>query len=51
MKERDRFQKIRKQKKKMTLNRRLTLLVCIVVLGSILISFGIAKLLECFFPL
>lgn len=50
MKERDRFQKIRKQQVKFSLRTRLTALVGVVVLFSILISFGISKLLELWFP-
>ena len=50
MKERDRFQKIRKQKGNLSLKTRLTIAVSAVVLVSILISFGIAKLLEWLLP-
>lgn len=46
MKERDRFENIRKQKNRISLSARLTLLVGAIVLGSILISFGVAKLLD-----
>lgn len=46
MKERDSFEYIRSQKNRFSLSTRLTLLVGSIVLGSILISFGIAKLLE-----
>lgn len=46
MKERDSFEKIRKQKNRFSLSARLTLLVGVIVLGSILISFGVAKLLD-----
>ncbi len=51
MKERDRFEKIRKQQVKFSLRTRLTALVGTVVFFSILISFGISKLLEWWFPL
>lgn len=50
MKERDIFQKYRKQKVKFSLRTRMTVAVGLVVLASILISFGIAKLLEWLFP-
>ncbi len=50
MKERDVFQKYRKKKVKFSLRTRLTGLVGIVVLFSILISFGISKLLEMLLP-
>jgi len=50
MKERERFQKLRKQQIKFSLRTRLTGLVGVVVLGSILIAFGISKLLEWLFP-
>ncbi len=50
MKERERFQKLRKQQVKFSLRTRLTGLVGIVVLCSILIAFGISKLLEWLFP-
>ena len=50
MKERDRFQKIRKQQVKFSLRTRLTALVGAVVLVSILCAFGISKLLEWLFP-
>ena len=50
MKEREQFQKLRKQQIKFSLRTRLTGLVGIVVLGSILIAFGISKLLEWLFP-
>lgn len=46
MKERDRFENTRKQKNRISLSARLTLLVGAIVLGSILISFGVAKLLD-----
>ena len=50
MKERERFQKIRKQQVKFSLRTRLTALVGAVVLVSILCAFGISKLLEWLFP-
>ncbi|MBQ8623294.1 MAG: HAMP domain-containing histidine kinase [Oscillospiraceae bacterium] len=50
MKERDRFQKIRKQRVKFSLRTRLTALVGAVVLVSILCAFGISKLLEWLLP-
>ncbi|MBR2915928.1 MAG: HAMP domain-containing histidine kinase [Clostridia bacterium] len=50
MKEHERFQKVRKEKIKFSLRTRLTVLVGIVVLFSILISFGISKLLEWLLP-
>lgn len=50
MKERERFQKIRKQKIKFSLNTRLTALVGAVVLVSILCAFGLSKLFEWLFP-
>lgn len=50
MRERDTFQKIRKQKIKFSLRTRMTIAVAVVVLVSILISFGIAKLLEWLLP-
>ena len=50
MKEHERFQKVRKEKIKFSLRTRMTVLVGIVVLFSILISFGISKLLEWLLP-
>ncbi len=50
MKERDRFQKIRKQEIRFSLRTRLTALVGVVVLVSILCAFGISKLLELLLP-
>ena len=50
MKEHERFQKLRKEKIKFSLRTRMTILVGIVVLFSILISFGISKLLEWLLP-
>lgn len=50
MKERDRFQKIRKQEIKFSLRTRMTAAVGAVVLISILCSFGISKLLEWLLP-
>lgn len=50
MKERDIFQKYRKKKVKFSLRTRMTIAVGLVVLASILISFGIAKLLEWLLP-
>lgn len=50
MKERDIFQKYRKKKIKFSLRTRMTIAVGLVVLASILISFGIAKLLEWLLP-
>jgi len=50
MKEHDIFQKLRNQDIKFSLRMRLTAIVGVVVLCSILISFGISKLLEFWFP-
>ena len=50
MKERDIFQKYRKKKIKFSLRTRMILAVGIVVLVSILFSFGLAKLLEWLLP-
>lgn len=50
MNERENFQKIREQKITFSLRTRLTILVGVVVLFSILISFGISKLLEHLLP-
>ncbi len=50
MKERDVFQKYRKKKIKFSLRTRMILAVGIVVLVSILFSFGLAKLLEWLLP-
>lgn len=50
MREKDTFQKIRKQQVKFSLRTRMTLVVSVVVLASILISFGISTLLERLFP-
>lgn len=50
MKEHERFQKVRKEKIKFSLRTRLTVFVGAVVLVSILISFGISKLLEWLLP-
>ena len=50
MKERESFQSIRKQKNKFSLRTRLTVLVGVVVLVSILGAFGISKLLERWLP-
>lgn len=50
MKEHEKFQKVRKEKIKFSLRTRMTVLVGIVVLFSILISFGISKLLEWLLP-
>ena len=50
MKERDIFQKYRKQKVKFSLRTRMIIAVGVIVLASILISFGIAKLLEWLLP-
>lgn len=50
MRERETFQKIRKRKVVFSLNTRLTLAVGVVVLVSILISFGIAMVLEWLLP-
>ncbi len=50
MKEHEQFQKLRKQEVRFSLRTRLTALVGAVVLGSILISFGISILLERLFP-
>jgi len=50
MKERERFQKLRKQQIRFSLRTRLTGLVGLVVLCSILIAFGITRLLEWLFP-
>ncbi len=50
MKERDRFQKMQKQKVRFSLRARLTALVGAVVLVSILCAFGISKLLEWLLP-
>ncbi len=50
MKEREKFQKIRKQEIKFSLRTRMTILVGAVVLFSILISFGISKLLVWMLP-
>lgn len=49
MKEREYFQKLRNQKKGISLSLRLTLFVGALVFISILASFGIAKLLGCLF--
>ena len=50
MKERDIFQKYRKQKVKFSLRTRMIIAVGVIVLASILIYFGIAKLLEWLLP-
>lgn len=50
MKSKERFEEIRNKKIKFSLRTRLTGLVGIVVLFSILISFGISKLLELLLP-
>ena len=50
MKEHERFQTLRKEKIKFSLRTRLTVFVGAVVLVSILISFGISKLLEWLLP-
>ena len=50
MKERDIFQKYRKQKVKFSLRTRMIIAVGVIVLANILISFGIAKLLEWLLP-
>ena len=50
MKEHERFQTLRKEKVKFSLRTRLTVFVGAVVLVSILISFGISKLLEWLLP-
>ena len=50
MKERDVFQKYRRKKVKFSLRTRMTIAVGLVVLVSIFISFGIAKLLELLLP-
>ena len=50
MKEFEKFQKLRKQEIKFSLRMRLTTLVGCVVLFSILLSFGIIKLLEWLVP-
>ena len=50
MKEKERFQKIRHQKIKFSLRTRLTLLIGLVILCSILIAFGLTSLLEWLFP-
>lgn len=50
MKERDIFQKYRRQKIKFSLRTRMIVAVGAIVLASILISFGIAKLLEWLLP-
>lgn len=50
MKERDIFQKYRKQKVKFSLRTRMIIAVGVIALASILISFGIAKLLEWLLP-
>lgn len=50
MRERDTFQKYRKQKAKFSLRTRLTVLVGCVVLVSIFCAFGISKLLEWLLP-
>ena len=50
MKEHERFQTLRKEKVKFSLRTRLTVFVGAVVLVSILISFGISKLLEWLVP-
>lgn len=49
MKDRDRFENIRKRKNKFGLSARLMLLVGSIVLVSILVSFGVAKLLDSLF--
>lgn len=50
MKAKDTFEQLRGKDIKFSLRTRLTLLVGIVVLGSILIAFGLAKLLGWVFP-
>jgi len=50
MRERETFQKIRKRKVVLSLNTRMTLAVGLIVFVSILISFGIAMLLEWLLP-
>ncbi len=50
MRSKERFEEIRKQKIKFSLRTRLTVLVGAVVLVSIFVAFGVAKLLEWLFP-
>lgn len=50
MKEKERFQKIRGEKIRFSLRTRLTLLIALVLLGSILIAFGLTEFLELSVP-